>query len=118
MLSVYIVPSAILADEMFLTLPGWGAQPVSGDPSLSLLTVQWGNGLVPESWEDDLEAMPGVIPLGLPWEPLPPEAVPVLAAIAALQDPSTSTTNRALPVTDAPPDTVGRALHNIGWRKF
>jgi hypothetical protein len=117
MLSLYLVPSAILANEMFVTLPGWSAQPVPGDPSTSLLTVQWGNGLVPASWEDELEAMPGVLPLGLPWEPLPAQAV---SALAAIQNPelASNKTVPALPITAAQPDTVGRALHKIGWRLF
>jgi hypothetical protein len=119
--SVYIVPTDILTHEMFTTMPSqppWNAHSVPGDPSHVLLTVQWGTGANASFREVELEAMPGVLPLGLPWAPLPAEAVPVLAAIAALQEPSIISVALSLPQVDAPPDSVGVALHKIGWRLF
>ena len=57
----------------------WGWQGLfGGDPEQVLLDVLWGaHGREAEA---ALEAYPGVIPLGFPWEPLPTEAVPILAA--------------------------------------
>ncbi len=117
-LSIYIVPNDILESDMFRTIPRpeWHAESIPGDPTKSLLTVQWGEGHCHPAREGELESMPGVLPLGYPWEPLPAEAVPLLASF---QDPlAASATAIALPAVPPAPDSLGRALHKIGRKIF
>jgi hypothetical protein len=81
--TLYIVPTDLLETlhRRSEEDPGlgaiWGAMQVPGDPTKALLDVAWEenpNGQIP------FESLPGVLPLGLPWGPLPAEAVPLLAS--------------------------------------
>lgn len=103
---------------------GLGWQSLFGDSASVLFEITWeGN-----SREADLEAFPGVIPLGYPWEQLPAEAVPILAAHAVGLAASETTTNDGVsvptpsipqPTDPAMPqqgDSVARALNKIGRR--
>jgi hypothetical protein len=104
---------------------GFGWQGLFGDPPNVLFDIAWGAN----SREEDLEAFPGIIPLGFPWEPLPAEAVPILAAhvtgIAAYNATEVDGASVVAPsipqLTDpAIPqatDSVARAVNKIG-RKF
>jgi hypothetical protein len=110
----YIVPS-----DLLLSSPprdGWHATPVPSDPTKSLVVVRWDN----PNFEVEFESLPGVLPLGHPWEPLPTEAATLLASFqptptapaAARLAPAT-----ALPVTDVPatPESVAGALRKVEW---
>jgi hypothetical protein len=125
--TAYIVPADLLASgyrpgaENGSNGTNWHAQGIPGDPTKSLLFVNWGEGHGHPNGEALLEARDGVLPLGLPWEPLPAEAVPLLASF---QDPAPSlTVSGAIiagaPTVDATPAatvSVGRALKTIGIR--
>lgn len=109
-MSHYIVPSAMLKTNP--PTGDWHAHGIPVDPTQSLLVVVWSN----PNAEMDFEALPGVLFLGEPWEPLPPEAVPLLASFQdSLQSlPSGAV---ALPVDGLPitPDTVSQALRKLSW---
>ena len=79
MKSHYLAPQAT-ALPFLKALPagacgGWGCNPITLDPDVALVTVSWWHG---SDQQADFEALPGVLPLGLPWEPLPPAAVAAL----------------------------------------
>jgi hypothetical protein len=109
--TAYIVPTSLLS-----TIPSgidWHATQPPDDPTQSLVVIDWEN----PNFQDVFEAQVGVLPLGHPWEPLPAEAVPVLAS---LQDPSAVAKGGAaiptLPDPAAAPDTVATALRKTTWQ--
>lgn len=50
--------------------------PILGDPTKSLVAVQWDN----HNWQSEFESLAGVLPLGQQWETLPVEAASLLAS--------------------------------------
>lgn len=79
----YIVPTDLAAQcwvtdrERRLIRASGGSTPFPGDPTKSLLNVSWHDH--PDE-RAAFEALPDVVPLGLPWEPIPADAVPLLAS--------------------------------------
>ena len=97
--TAYIVPS-----DLLLTSPprsGWHATPTPGDPTRSLVVVQWDN----PNFEIEFESLPGVLPLGAPWESLPAEAAPLLASFQP--------TGKSGVAISLASDTVGAALSKV-----
>lgn len=95
----------------------WGTHGVPGDPTIVLLDVEWEGD---PNARTSFESLPGVLPLGFPWEPLPAEAVAPLAAIQtavqASNDAAAKAAGTAILTVDAPAptDSVARALQKMG----
>jgi hypothetical protein len=112
MKSAYIVPT-----EMLRTSPpkdDWDARPIDADPTQSLVMVTWDN----PNFADEFEALPGVVYLGLPWEPPPAEAVPLLASMQTAIEQTSGALTAVAPSTDStssPPASLGRMLRDMGW---
>lgn len=108
MASAYIVPSVLLTTSP----PGreWHAAPIPADPTQSLVVVKWDE----PGAEADFESLPGVLPLGAPWELLPDSAAPLLASF---QGPGTKNAPLAMPAIGAPvvPDSVATAFRKVSW---
>lgn len=109
--SAYIV----LSELLLVTPPrdAWHATTIPADPSQSLVVVEWDN----PNFEVEFESLPGVRPLGRPWEPLPADAVPLLASF---QEPTDASVMKATPTileVDVPanPETVASALREMNW---
>jgi hypothetical protein len=102
----YIVPTDLLT-----SLPPrgeWHATPIPADPTRSFVVVEWDN----PNEESAFERRPEILPLGNPWEPLPAEAIPLLASFQVAIN-----TGATLPSTDTPagPDSVATALRKVPW---
>lgn len=107
----YIVPTQLLIDSP--PKGGHQAQPIPADPTRSLVSIDWDN----PNLEQEFEALPGVLHLGFAWEPLPDEAVPLLASFQQRDASTAAMTTIAAPAAEAhPPVSVARALRSIGWR--
>jgi hypothetical protein len=111
----YIVPSDLLS----ATPPGdgWHATANDGDPLRSLVMVEWAN----PNLEAEFESLPGVIPIGRPWETPSVEVADFLAAFSAAALLQTDVTSAvALPANPdtSPPTsaaTVASALRALDW---
>lgn len=111
--AAYITPTGFMAGVTMLGgrfAQAWSATPIPADPSQELVVITWDN----PNAEDEFEARPEVMVLGAPWEPLPDEAVPL---IASMQDPTkveaaTLSASRMLDVPQ-PIETVHRALRKL-----
>ena len=107
--TAYIVPVDLYKPEA-----PFHSQSIPGDPTKTLVFVDWKNS---PNGEADFESLPGVLPLGFPWEPLPAEAAPLLASFQTL-DAAAVAAGTAMLAVDAPApiDSVARALQKIGIR--
>lgn len=103
----YIVPSKLLLESP--PKDGWHASPIPSDPAQSLVVVQWDN----PNWEIEFESIVGVLWLGHPWEPLPVEAVALIASFQPEETNSKGVLDP--PVGDTPSPCVATALRNTGW---
>lgn len=106
----YIVPTQLLIDSP--PKAGHQAQKIPADPTRSLVRIDWDN----PNLEQEFEARPEVLHLGFSWEPLPDEAVPLLASFQQGDVVNSAATATAAPLEAAPPISVARALRSIGWR--
>jgi hypothetical protein len=80
--TLYIVPvefcrTDIEPESRPMGRTAWGMSPIPGDPTKVLLDVKWDDN---PNARAAFESLPGVLPIGYPWEPLPAAAVPLLAS--------------------------------------
>lgn len=109
-MSHYIVPSNLLKTNP--PAAEWHATDVPADPTKSFVVVLWDN----PNAEVEFEALPGVMPFGDPWSPLPADVAPLAASLQVAPVVAKSG-GAAVVVTPDPsaPDTVASALRKMAW---
>lgn len=100
-------------------LQAWNASTIPADPSRALVLISWDNPNSEREFEErtDIE----ILALGLPWEPVPAEAVPLLASFNSdsqlAQTAALMATSGDSPAAELP--TVHRALRDaLGMRTY
>lgn len=110
MSEAYIVDAEILKTSPPQGME-WHAVEIPGDPTKCMVVVDWTN----PNLEAEFEQLEGVLRLGSPWEPLPDEAVALLASFQEDVGTKASLPEGAAAVAPVPAPSVKTALRSIGW---